>query len=59
MTRHRQDQAHVFDDDWCVDQITAQPNVESAAAKTIELAMVAVRAERKAKLRVVHGERAS
>lgn len=53
MTRSSQEQ--LSDDDWCVDQIAAQPDVESSVATMIELARAQLRAERKAMLRVVDG----
>jgi hypothetical protein len=53
VTRFSQEQ--LFDDDWCVDQIASQPDVESSVATTIELAWAQLRAERKRRLRVVDG----
>jgi hypothetical protein len=48
-------QEQLFDDDWCVDQIVAQPDVESSVATMIELARAQLRAERKATLCVLEG----
>jgi hypothetical protein len=53
VTRYSQEQ--LFDDIWVVDQIAAQPDVESSVATMIDLARAQLRAERKARLRVLDG----
>jgi hypothetical protein len=48
-------QAQLFDDEWCVDEIEAQPDPASAAAMTVRIAAERLAARRRRQFAVVKG----
>jgi hypothetical protein len=48
-------QPELFDDEWAIDEIAAQPDPHAAADTTVAIAAARVRARRKAALHVLDG----